>query len=99
MKATAALSILALAATAAATPVEVVARTGGGGGTPPPTTPTCDSNQHQVCCASVLGIQCLIDILGGGCSGGTYCCDAGSATVSKTTSLALLAVLLTIVNS
>jgi hypothetical protein len=80
MKFTTTLSVIALAGAAAATPVEIEARTGGGGGGG--NTPTCDSNQHQVCCASVIGVQCLIDILGGNCNGGTYCCNAGGASVS-----------------
>ncbi|VUC24801.1 unnamed protein product [Clonostachys rosea] len=79
MKFTTTFSVITLAATAAATPVDVVARTGGGGGGGGGSS-TCNSNQQQVCCASIVGIDCLVDILGGNCNGGTYCCDAGGAT-------------------
>src|SRR5688572_17385575 len=79
MKLTTTFSVLALATTALATPVEMVARTGGGSGGSPS---TCNNDQKQVCCASLLGLTCLIDLLGGNCSGGTYCCSNGGSTVS-----------------
>lgn len=79
MKFSAVVPLSALVATALAAPAEVVARTGGGGETPPS---TCNNNQQQVCCAGVVGLLCLVDILGGNCNGGAYCCDSGSSVVS-----------------
>ena len=77
MKYITAISMLAMAAITAATPLNgVEARNYGGGGS------TCDNNQQQVCCSSVLSLVCLVDILGGNCNGGTFCCDNGASVVS-----------------
>ena len=82
MKYITAISMLAMAAITAATPLNGVearwGRGGGGGGG----GSTCDNNQQQVCCASVLSLICLVDVLGGNCNGGSYCCDNGASVVS-----------------
>jgi hypothetical protein len=49
----------------------------------PRTGPSCNNNQHTVCCNSVLpilgNILCSVGILGSSCGGGTYCCSADAA--------------------
>ncbi|KAK3943600.1 hypothetical protein QBC46DRAFT_351473 [Diplogelasinospora grovesii] len=71
-------TVLAVAMTATATPVEnLVARNGGGGST---STPSCSNNQKAVCCNSLLGVLgCAVNILGGSCSGTAYCCSTDAA--------------------
>jgi hypothetical protein len=80
MKYFTAISMLAMATMAMASPA-VQARNygngGGGGG-----SSTCNNNQQSVCCQSVLSLICLVDILGGNCNGGTFCCDEGASVVS-----------------
>ncbi|KAK0634543.1 hypothetical protein B0T17DRAFT_513601 [Bombardia bombarda] len=71
-------TILAVAMTAAAAPAEMVARTGGGGSTTPG---TCSTNEQPVCCNSI-GLDlllCAVNVLGGSCSGTTFCCSTNAA--------------------
>ncbi|KAK5994203.1 hypothetical protein PT974_07646 [Cladobotryum mycophilum] len=87
MKYTAALSVLALAATAAAVPTEIVARTGGGGGGSGGSGGVCNNNSQQVCCNGLL--TCLIQVLGSNCDSHSYCCSTG-APVGSLINIALL---------
>ncbi|KHN94580.1 uncharacterized protein MAM_07635 [Metarhizium album ARSEF 1941] len=76
MKFTAA--ILALAATAVAVPTGHYGEPGGhgqgqghGG--------VCNNNDrsNKVCCSGIIaGVLCNIDIVGGNCNGGSYCCKS-----------------------
>ncbi|TPX18800.1 uncharacterized protein E0L32_011549 [Thyridium curvatum] len=45
------------------------------------TSPKCtNDNSKQVCCDGLLGgILCTVSILGGSCSGSSYCCETNSA--------------------
>ncbi|GES65236.1 hypothetical protein OIDMADRAFT_182936 [Aspergillus terreus] len=47
-----------------------------------PSGGSCNSNQEQICCSSLIGLDCLINLLGTNCGGGTYCCDSGSSGLS-----------------
>jgi len=75
-------TVLALAMTAAALPaaenVDLLARTN-----PIPNPPsTCNNNQQNVCCNSLLGILgCAVNILGGPCTGSSYCCNTNAPVV------------------
>lgn len=78
-------TVLALAMTAAALPavenVDVVARTNSNPNPPS----TCNNNQKNVCCNSVLGILgCAVNVLGGSCTGSSYCCTTDAPVVSST---------------
>ncbi|KAJ6442347.1 NADH-ubiquinone oxidoreductase [Purpureocillium lavendulum] len=77
MKYTAAISVLALAATAVAAPADLEARTGGN--TPPPPS-NCNNNGKQVCCSGLL--TCLVQVLGSPCNNGAYCCQTEAPVVS-----------------
>ena len=67
------ISVLALAATAIATPTPW---NGGGGSS------TCNNDQQEVCCASLLDLICLVGAIGGSCDSSAYCCDNGASVVS-----------------
>jgi hypothetical protein len=73
------ISMLAMATMAMASPAVQARNYGGGGGGG---SSTCNNNQQSVCCQSVLSLICLVDILGGNCNGGTFCCDEGASVVS-----------------
>jgi hypothetical protein len=97
MKYFAAISMLALATMAVASPTLQARNGASGGGSGSGSisgstgiggignSPTCNSIQQQsVCCSSsdFLSLTCLVDLLGEDCSGGTYCCDNGASPVS-----------------
>ena len=46
--------------------------------------PTCQNgNQQPVCCNGLLGLLgCAVNVLGGACSGSSYCCSTTAAPVS-----------------
>ncbi|KAI1411201.1 hypothetical protein F5Y13DRAFT_64130 [Hypoxylon sp. FL1857] len=63
-------TLFALAAVATAAPAEVEVRTGGN------PTPTCANEQpNQVCCSGILGLNCVLSIIGQECGGTAYCCN------------------------
>ncbi len=76
MKYTAALSVLALAATAVAAPADLEARTNHNN--PPPSN--CNNNGKQVCCSGLL--TCLVQVLGASCNNQAYCCNTEAPVVS-----------------
>ncbi|CAM1511939.1 Fc.00g094520.m01.CDS01 [Cosmosporella sp. VM-42] len=78
MKCSAAIAALTMAVAAIAAPADIEVRTG---------SSTCNSNQKQVCCNGILG--CAVQVLGVGCSGGSYCCET-EAPVGSLINLALL---------
>ncbi|KAJ4309163.1 hypothetical protein N0V84_011669 [Fusarium piperis] len=80
MKFTTVASVLAMAATAIATPTEVEARGGGSAG-------PCNANAQQVCCNGLL--QCAVQVLGKNCDGSAYCCET-AAPVGTLINTALL---------
>ncbi|UNI22279.1 hypothetical protein JDV02_008181 [Purpureocillium takamizusanense] len=81
MKYTAALSALALAATAMAAPAELDARTNSN----PPSN--CNNNGKQVCCSGLL--NCLVQAIGSPCQNDAYCCKT-DAPVGALINVALL---------
>jgi hypothetical protein len=76
MKYASVIALLALAATAIATPTPWSGGGGGGGSS------SCNNNQQEVCCASILDLICLVDVIGGSCDSSAYCCDNGASVVS-----------------
>ncbi|OTA82455.1 hypothetical protein M434DRAFT_37107 [Hypoxylon sp. CO27-5] len=63
-------TLFALATVAVAAPAEVEVRTGN-------PTPTCPNEQpNQVCCSGgILGLNCVLSIIGQECGGTAYCCN------------------------
>ncbi|RGP59204.1 hydrophobin 3 precursor [Fusarium sporotrichioides] len=75
-------AVFAMAAAAIAAPTEIEARTDGGHNN------VCSTQNNQVCCQGLL--NCAVQVLGAGCSGGnSYCCKT-DAPVGALINVALL---------